>query len=121
MLIRPIISESKNIGTISSLPVKTPRNSIVGSFQHMYSGAYADNESLEFLEITGRLLIMPIISHERQLTIDKHNHIGEWLSCTSHHWSICTCNYAKKIRELDLEFPLIVTKELDIWNPLPDR
>jgi hypothetical protein len=97
MLIKPL-------DTISSLPIVTSNSlsdsSLVGGL-----------ESKEFLETFGRLLMLPIIYHERSNKYNKRNHdrlVGISKDCISHSWSLCNCNYAKYIRTNDLKYPLVV-------------
>jgi len=92
MLIKPLIK-----GRVNSLP-SNGRNpqSIKSSVAHF--GTL--EERIEFLEVEGRLLMLPIMYSEWNLKSNKsiHDNNGRCIN----RWPICTCHFARRIRAKDL-------------------
>ncbi len=89
MLIKPLI---KNKVSTNSLPVKS------GNPQSNPAYFGIDAEKYEFLELTGKLMMLPIMYHEWNL---KQNKIIHDFNCV-YTWPVCECNFANSIRREDI-------------------
>lgn len=94
MLLKPYIPKVN----VNSLPSE--------SLNSRKDAHYEYNESMEFLESEGRLLMLTILWHERNLKAEKRIHdIHNVFSCVN-TWPVCQCNFAKYIRGIDMNLSI---------------
>ena len=99
MLLKPLKSKSLSASKVISASEPVTRDKIELA------------ESLLYLRENGRLLILPILNHEKSVRFDKINHDSYRFNCVI-TWPRCNCNYAKLIRGLDIGFEMQRTFEL---------
>lgn len=108
MLLRPLIQKEEishvanETDKVNILPVTCSKKTLE---------LYEANESFQYLQLTGRLMMLSVIWHDRNVKAEKSNH--ERLYRSFHpSWPVCQCNYAKYIRGSDLGFSWEVIRNL---------
>lgn len=109
MILKPLIrKESNNVRTAfmdkpNILPVSSNSSDALKQYEAI--------ESTQYLELTGRLMMLSIVHSERLIRADKSNH-DRLYRLTHKQWPVCECNYAKYIRGADIGFSWEVIENL---------
>lgn len=109
MLLKPLIR--KEISHVANETDKVRDLPVNAESRLTALNQYMIQESSEYLQLTGRFLMLSIIVKEINIKIEKTNHDRSYRS--SHpSWPICQCNYAKYIRGTDMSFSREVIENL---------
>lgn len=109
MILKPIIRKGETNVRISV--VDKPNILPVSSNSSDALKQYEATESQNYLELTGRLMMLSIVYPERLIRADKSNH-DRLYRLTHKQWPVCECNYAKYIRGADIGFSREVIENL---------